>query len=118
MDILEWQFSTGETCARFMKRIIVSLFLLPILCIMYGEQLFLKANSSIHFLFILSKANGKRKNLHKKALEYSFPCPITVNLKKGNSILGNENQILDIQSENVLIFRIVSVWRKNICQNV
>ncbi|MGC1392433.1 MAG: hypothetical protein WA816_15465 [Bacteroidales bacterium] len=61
-------------------------------------------NGNYGYSFAIYPFEGKWENadLHRKAIEYNFPC-LGVNTEKGNGSLGFENKIFDIQSKDVLI---------------
>jgi alpha-mannosidase len=61
-------------------------------------------NGNYEYSFAINPFEGKWENadLHRKAIEYNFPC-VGVNTEKGNGLLGFENKLFDIKSKDVLI---------------
>ena len=79
-------------------------FSVPLAYSMYYVWNTVILSGNYQYSFAIYPFEGKWENadLHRKAIEYNFPC-LGVNTEKGNGSLGFENKIFDIQSKGVLI---------------
>jgi hypothetical protein len=79
-------------------------FSVPLAYSMYYVWNTVILSGNYQYSFAIYPFEGKWENadLHRKAIEYNFPC-LGLNTEKGNGSLGFENKIFDIQSKDVLI---------------
>jgi hypothetical protein len=79
-------------------------FSVPLAYSMYYVWNTVILNGNYEYSFAINPFEGKWENadLHRKAIEYNFPC-VGVNTAKGNGLSGFENKIFDIKSKDVLI---------------
>jgi alpha-mannosidase len=79
-------------------------FSVPLAYSMYYVWNTVILSGNYQYSFAIYPFEGKWENadLHRKAIEYNFPC-LGLNTEKGNGSLGFENKIFDIQSKGVLI---------------
>ncbi|MCJ7446070.1 MAG: hypothetical protein MUO72_00065 [Bacteroidales bacterium] len=79
-------------------------FSIPLAYSMYyvWKTVMLKGSFSYEFSLYPFEGNWNDADLHRKALEYSFPY-ITKISKKGNGKSGNRIQLIDISASNVIL---------------
>lgn len=80
-------------------------FSLPLAYSMYYVWRTILLEGDYKYTFALYPFTGKWEDsdLHKKALEFGFPCVALFTNKKGDGAFGGEKRTFDIQSDNIIV---------------